>query len=112
MLATRAPKFQRKLPRPLTVDATFAGERPDLVADLVLAIRRVEAWAAERPDEAVRFIAREIGASEEAVRAAGGPDLARHLKLDLDPAEIEAIGHFKDFLHEWGFIPADFNVSD
>lgn len=99
-------------PRPLTVDATFAGERPDLVAELVVAVQRVEEWARSHPDEAVRFIAREIGASEEAVRAANGPEVHRHLTLDLDPAEVEAIAHFKDFLLEWGFIPADFNVAD
>lgn len=99
-------------PRPLTVDATFADERPDLVAELILAVQRVEEWAAANPDEAVRFIAREIGASEEAVRAANGPEVHRHLRLDLDPAEVEAIAHFKDFLLEWGFIPANFNVSD
>lgn len=98
-------------PRPLTVDATFVDERPDLVAELVATVQRVAAWAKQNPIDAIRFIANEIGTSEEAVRAANGPDVFQHLALDLDPAEIEAIAYFKDFLLEWGFIPADFNVA-
>lgn len=97
-------------PRPLTVDATFADERPDLVAELVATVRRVAAWANDHPDEAVRFTAREIGVSEDAVIAANGGDVHRSLRLDLEPAEIDAIANFKDFLLEWKFIPNDFDV--
>lgn len=97
-------------PRPLTVDATFADERPDLVAELVAAVQRVGQWASENPGDALRFIAREIGVSEDAILAANGPNVHRHLGLTLDGAEIEAIAHFKDFLLEWKFIPADFDV--
>lgn len=99
-------------PRPLTVDATFADERPDLVAELVSSMQRVSQWANDNPQDAVRFIAREIGVSEDAVLAANGPDVHRQLVLDLDPAEVDAISHFKDFLLEWKFIPADFDVHD
>ncbi|MFF2321725.1 ABC transporter substrate-binding protein [Agrobacterium sp. NPDC058088] len=99
-------------PRPLTVDATFADERPDLVAELVATVQRVAEWAKENPAEAVRFIAREIGVSEEAVLAANGADVHRNLRLDLDPAELYALSHFKDFLLEWKFIPEDFDVRD
>ncbi|CVI60186.1 ABC transporter substrate-binding protein [Agrobacterium leguminum] len=99
-------------PRPLTVDATFADERPDLVAELVATVQRVAQWANDNPAEAVRFIAREIGVSEEAVLAANGPDVHRNLRLDLDPAELDALSHFKDFLLEWKFIPANFDVQD
>ncbi|KIV66522.1 ABC transporter substrate-binding protein [Rhizobium pusense] len=99
-------------PRPLTVDATFADERPDLVAELVATVQRVADWANDNPGEAVRFIAREIGVSEEAVLAANGPDVYRNLRLDLDPAELDALSHFKDFLLQWKFIPEDFDVQD
>ncbi|WP_320194457.1 ABC transporter substrate-binding protein [Agrobacterium rosae] len=99
-------------PRPLTVDATFADERPDLVAELVSIVQRVSHWATTNPNDAVRFIAREIGVSEDAVLAANGPQVHRQLVLDLDPAEVDAISHFKDFLLEWKFIPADFDVGD
>lgn len=98
-------------PRPLTVDAKFADERPDLVADLVASVLRVGAWAEAHPDEAVRFIAREIGVADDAVWAANGKDVHRHLQLTLDEDQIDAIAHFKDFLLEWGFIPHDFDVA-
>lgn len=97
-------------PRPLTVDAKFADERPDLVADLVAAVGRIGDWAEANPDETVRFIAREIGVAEDAIWAANGRDVHRHLRLTLEEDQIEAIDHFKDFLLEWGFIPADFDV--
>ena len=25
---------------------------------------------------------------------------------------IDAIGHYKDFLHEWGFLKANFDIND
>ena len=59
-----------------------------------------------------QYAVREIGVSEEAVLAANGPDVHRNLRLDLDPAELDALSHFKDFLLEWKFIPADFDVQD
>jgi len=109
-----APKIRinNGTPRPLTVDATFADERPDLVAELGATVQRVADWANDNPGEAVRFIAREIGVSEEAVLAANGPDVYRNLRLDLDPAELDALSHFKDFLLQWKFIPEDFDVQD
>ena len=99
-------------PRPLTVDALFHDTRPDLVADLVAAIDRAGRWAEAHPGDAVRFIAREIGVSEDAVLAANGPEVHRHLGISLETDQIAAIAHFKDFLLEWGFVPADFNVDD
>jgi len=99
-------------PRPLTVDATFADQRPDLVAELIAMTQRVAEWAEKHPSDAVRFIAAEIGVSEDAVRAAKGPEVHRHLSLTLDQDEIDAIAHFKDFLLEWKFIPGNFNVED
>jgi ABC-type nitrate/sulfonate/bicarbonate transport system substrate-binding protein len=98
-------------PRPLTVDPRFIDERPDLVADLIATVNRVGDWAEAHPDDAVRFIAREIGVSEEAIWAANGPEVHKHLRLTLAEEEIAALAHFKDFLLEWGFIPADFDVA-
>ncbi len=98
-------------PRPLTVDPLFLEERPDLVAELIETVNRVGEWAEAHPDDAVRFIAREIGVAEEAIWAANGPDVHRHLRLTLAEDEIVALTHFKDFLLEWGFIPADFDVA-
>ncbi|CDN52253.1 ABC transporter substrate-binding protein [Neorhizobium galegae] len=98
-------------PRPLTVDARFLDEHFDLVTDLVQTIGRVAAWAEANPDNAVRLIANEIGVGEDAIWAANGSHVHKHLTLSLDADQIAAFDHFKSFLLEWGFIPADFNVS-
>lgn len=98
-------------PRVLTVDETFAAARPDLVAELIGAIRRVAAWAEDHPEDVRRFIARDAGASEEQVLAANGPDLHRHLGIGLAPDLVAAVVHYKDFLRNWGFLPGDFDVA-
>lgn len=97
-------------PRPLTIDALFIEQRPDLVRELITTVSHIGEWAENHPDDAVRFIAREIGVSEEAIWAANGPDVHRHLRLTLEEEDITALAHFKDFLLEWGFIPNDFDV--
>jgi ABC-type nitrate/sulfonate/bicarbonate transport system substrate-binding protein len=97
-------------PRPLTVDARFLDEHPELVAILVGTVSRVAAWAEAHPHEAVRLIANEIGVGEDAVWAANGPDIHRHLGLGIDDDQLVAFDHFKQFLLEWGFIPADFDI--
>lgn len=98
-------------PRPLTVDAKFLDEHPDLVAELVATISRVAAWAEANPHDAVRLIANEIGVGEDAVWAANGPDVHRHLGLTIEQDQLIAFDHFKQFLLEWGFIPGDFDIS-
>ncbi|WP_421359986.1 ABC transporter substrate-binding protein [Agrobacterium rosae] len=98
-------------PRVLTVDARLADERPDLVRRLIAVIRRASDWAEQNPDETRRFIAREAGASEEQVLAANGADVHRHLGISLDAELVAAVEHYKDFLHEWGFLENDFDIG-
>ncbi|WP_245582516.1 ABC transporter substrate-binding protein [Neorhizobium lilium] len=97
-------------PRPLTVDARFIDEHFDLVADLVATVGQVAGWAEANPDDAVRLIAGEIGVGEDAIWAANGPDVHKHLELTLEDEQIAAFEHFKTFLLQWGFIPTDFDV--
>ncbi|NTJ44644.1 ATP-binding cassette domain-containing protein [Agrobacterium larrymoorei] len=59
-----------------------------------------------------RFIAREAGASEEQVLAANGAEVHRHLGLGLDADLVAAVGHYKDFLHQWGFLEKDFDLAE
>lgn len=99
-------------PRPLTVDARFLDEHFDLVVELVATVGRVGHWAEANPDDAVRFIASEIGVGEDAIRVANGPDVHRHLKLAFEDEQIAALAHFQGFLHEWGFITDTFEVAD
>jgi ABC-type nitrate/sulfonate/bicarbonate transport system substrate-binding protein len=97
-------------PRPLTVDTRFLEEHPELVAELVATVSRVAAWAEANPGDAVRLIANEIGVGEDAVWAANGPEVHRHLRLTIEEDQLIAFDHFKQFLLEWHFIPADFDV--
>ncbi len=99
-------------PRVLTVDDLLAEERPDLVRRLLEAIFKASAWAEAHPEETRRFVAREAGATEEQVLAANGPDIHRHLGLGLEPELVEAVGHYKDFLRDWGFLAEDFSVAE
>lgn len=99
-------------PRVLTVDERLADERPDLVARLLGSIFKASAWAEAHPDETRRFVAREAGATEEQVLAANGPDVHKHLGLGLEPELVAAVGHYKDFLHDFGFLAADFDIGD
>ncbi len=99
-------------PRVLTVDERLADERPDLVARLLGSIFKASTWAEAHPDETRRFVAREAGATEEQVLAANGPDVHKHLGLGLEPELVAAVGHYKDFLHDFGFLAADFDIGD
>jgi ABC-type nitrate/sulfonate/bicarbonate transport system substrate-binding protein len=98
-------------PRVLTVDDALSQQRPDLVVRLLGVVERAGRWAEANPDETVRFVAREIATSEEAVLASNGPEVHRHLGIGLDAPLVEAIGHFKDFLLQWGFLPGDFDLD-
>ena len=98
-------------PRVLTVDDALSQQRPDLVVRLLDVVARAGRWAEAHPDETVRVVAREIATHAEAVLASNGPDVHRHLGIGLDAPLVEAIGHFKDFLREWGFLPADFDLA-
>ncbi|MCE7796153.1 ABC transporter substrate-binding protein [Sphingobium sufflavum] len=99
-------------PRVLTVDEALAEDRPDLVTTILATLHRASAWAEAHPDEVRRFVAREVNASEEVVAAANGPDLHRHLGIGLEPELLDAISHYKDFLHEWGFLAENFDVAE
>ena len=98
-------------PRVLTVDEHLAEDRPDLVVVLLEALRRAGQWAEAHPDEVRRFVAREVGASEEVVTAANGPELHFHLGIGLEPELVDAIDHYKNFLFEQGFLAANFDIN-
>jgi len=99
-------------PRALTVDETLAVERPDLVERLLALLQRTADWATTHPAEIRTFVAREIGASEDAVAAAFGPDLHKRLGVSLDPAWVSQFGAYKNFLRDHGFLAADFALED
>ena len=106
-----AIRINNGTPRLLTVDGTLARERPDLVQSLLDSVAEAAEWASRHPDETQRFVAQEIGVSEEAVQGAFGPDLHRKFATHLDAPGLQAINSFKDFLLTEGFIDADFSVE-
>src|SRR3546814_12405189 len=59
-----------------------------------------------------RFVAQEIGVSEEAVQAAFGPELHLKFSTTLEASGLQAINSFKAFLLAEGFIDADFAIEE
>jgi len=109
--AEPAIRINNGTPRLLTVDGTLARERPDLVQSLLEAVAEAARWAAQHPDETRRFVAQEIGVSEEAVQGAFGPELHLKFSTSIDAPGLQAIDSFKGFLLAEGFIDNDFSVE-
>lgn len=109
--ADPAIRINNGTPRLLTVDGTLARERPDLVQTLLDSVREAGEWAAHNRDATQRFVAQEIGVSEEAVQAAFGPELHLKFSTTLDAMGLQAIDSFKAFLLAEGFIDADFAIE-
>ncbi|MCQ4437423.1 hypothetical protein NO135_20735, partial [Clostridioides difficile] len=64
------------------------------------------------PDETAHYVAGETASSIDWVRAAYGNQLHRHLGVNLDDESVAALDDFKTFLHDQGFLEADFDVAD
>ncbi|MEZ1314442.1 ABC transporter substrate-binding protein [Pseudomonas fluorescens] len=109
--ADPAIRINNGTPRLLTVDGTLARERPDLVQSLLEAVAEAARWAAQHPDETRRFVAQEIGVSEEAVQGAFGPELHLKFSTSIDAPGLQAIDSFKGFLLAEGFIDNEFSVE-
>ncbi|MGC4095318.1 MAG: ABC transporter substrate-binding protein [Polyangiaceae bacterium] len=97
-------------PRTFTVDAGLIERDLQLVANLVKRVVLAGRWAESHPQEAIAYVAKETRSSEAAVRRAYGDDVNQHLSTDLSESSIAALGDFTSFLHQWGFIPNDFDV--
>ena len=98
-------------PRPLTVDAAFLRERPDLVARVLARAIEAGEWASAHPQAAVAYIARETRSAEHWVGHAYGPQLAAQLQIGLDQTAIAALENFKQFLFKHEFIAQDFDFA-
>jgi len=98
-------------PRPITVDAGLLRDRPDIVARFLSRVVDVADWAATHEAETVAYIAKESGSTDEWVRKAYGNNIHLHQGTDLNPESIAALEGYKNFLLEWGFLKADFDVN-
>lgn len=99
-------------PRPVTVHRQFLKEHPDLVVRYLSQLLRAADWAESNPVQALEAITREDGRSSREVIAATFPRLATSLRPKLTQDYIDGLEAQKDFLFEWGFLDADFNIAD
>jgi len=98
-------------PRPITVDASFLREHPDIVVRFLARVVAVGDWASAHPAETTLYVSRETRTEECWVRGAYGPDLHHQQKTVIDSASITALRTYKAFLLEQGFIEQDFAVE-
>jgi ABC-type nitrate/sulfonate/bicarbonate transport system substrate-binding protein len=98
-------------PRPLTVNASTLRDHPDIVERFLAQVVSVGSWAEKNPDEAITQIARETNWTEAWVRFAYGKEAHQHLGVDLAPESVRGLKVFKDFLLQWRFLQADFDLD-
>lgn len=99
-------------PRPLTVHRRFLAEHRDLVVRYIAALIRAADWAEANPGEALDALTREDGRSDRRTIAATFPRYATSLHPKLTETYIAGLSAQKDFLRDWGFLEADFDVRD
>ena len=97
-------------PRPLTVHRRFLAEHRDLVVRYLAALIRAADWAEANPGEALDALTREDGRSDRRTIAATFPRYATSLHPKLTEGHIAGLSAQKDFLRDWGFLEADFDV--
>jgi len=90
-------------PRPITVDGKLAREYPQLVARYLAVLQKTAQWAKTHPEDVVRAIAAETGATEAAVRRGFGPHLHERFEVALSPLYIQGLRQQAEFLVREGF---------
>lgn len=99
-------------PRPLTVNAQVLEHHPDIVAGFLKLVIAAGDWARTHPEETAQYVSNDTATAIEWVRAAYGGDLHHHLGVNLEEESVAALADFKNFLFEWGFLEADFDIHD
>jgi ABC-type nitrate/sulfonate/bicarbonate transport system substrate-binding protein len=99
-------------PRPLTIGDEFVATRPDLVGVLLNTVRSIGPWATGHREDAIRALAADHKASENAVRVALGEDIGAHLGISLKDDELEAFERYRNLLKDWKIIEGDFSLSE
>jgi ABC-type nitrate/sulfonate/bicarbonate transport system substrate-binding protein len=104
-------RTNNQVPIVLTVSTELLAECPEIVDRYVAALFEAAEWAATHRSETLRIVANDVGASEEWVEAAYGPDFHRGLAPTLLPQAIAGLEAQKNFLLRHGFIAADFDMQ-
>ncbi|VVQ04032.1 hypothetical protein PS914_04354 [Pseudomonas fluorescens] len=100
-------------PRPITVDRLFLEQHPELVVRYLAVLLRTAEWAAAHHEEVVQLlIPEDRNATAAEVLGSHGPDVHLSFTPKLTPEYIEGLTVQKNFLRDWGYLKADFEVSD
>ena len=100
-------------PRPVTVDRPFLEKHPDLVARYLAVLLRTAAWAERNPKESAELLIPENGGfSVEDVWASHGRDVHLSFRPRLSPEYIQGLETQKNFLRDFNFLKADFDLAD
>ncbi|VVO12438.1 ABC transporter substrate-binding protein [Pseudomonas fluorescens] len=100
-------------PRPITVDRLFLEQHPELVVRYLAVLLRTAEWAAAHHEEVVQLlIPEDRNATPAEVLGSHGPDVHLSFTPKLTPEYIEGLTVQKNFLRDWGYLKADFEVSD
>jgi ABC-type nitrate/sulfonate/bicarbonate transport system substrate-binding protein len=98
-------------PRPVTVDRKFLERHPDLVVRYLAVLLRTAAWAENHPKEVLDLLVSEGGArSASEVLASHGEQVHRSFKPKLTSEYVRGLEVQKDFLRDYGYLKADFDV--
>ncbi|GAB3255874.1 ABC transporter substrate-binding protein [Chitinimonas naiadis] len=101
------------VPRPITVDRAFLEQHPGVVVRYLAVLLRTAEWAEQHREEVADLLLPESGGiSHEDVYAAHGANVHQSFKPQLSPAYILGLETQKNFLRDWGYLAADFNVLD
>jgi ABC-type nitrate/sulfonate/bicarbonate transport system substrate-binding protein len=100
-------------PRPITVDRAFLSEHPDLVARYLSVLLRTSLWAAEHPSEVIALLSADSpGSSAADIVASHGNDVHRAFTPTLSAEYVQGLEKQKNFLRDWNFLGADFDIDD
>lgn len=109
--ANPALRVNNQVPTVLTVDGHLARTAPETVARYLATLMRAAHWAQDHAAETLAIVGGDVGATQEWVTAAYGPEVHGQLGLELDERSIAAVGEQKAFLLEHGFIGSNFDVE-
>jgi len=101
-------------PRPVTVDRAFLDKHPEIVARYLAVLLRTAHWAEAHADEVLQLLVPENGGqgSVDEVIGSHGPNVHLSFTPKLSADYIAGLNVQKNFLRDWGYLKADFDIND